>query len=264
MKTVVSEPLLSQARHSRRRDGAAESRRIAKSRVVDQYEQDIRRTFGWRRRHVDRPIGDRGIYRPPHRPAKVWVGDWQHCPVRAELPHRLGEGDLQCRHPFLVAWDDGPKRRALQRLLDAEPLLVIEDRNDPRRPRRQVLADVVVDLVVDAVIDELSDYASRYSTDSDSGQQGRREHSHCQSDAASPAHALAAHVVAGLTHCDAAVLRVRDEDDALDRDLLVLDQRDQPVKVLRRFVDVLVARNEDVSGCLSHLGSPSIQTAVRG
>ena len=35
---------------------------------------------------------------------------------------------------------------------------------------------------------------------------------------------------------------------------LLLDERDQRLKVLRRFVDVLVAGNEDVRGCLSHQG----------
>ena len=75
-------------------------------------------------------------------------------------------------------------------------------------------------------------------------------------DAAAPAHALAAAVVARLSHADAAVLGVRDQDDALDRDLLLLDERDQRLEVLRRLVDVLVAGDEHVGRCLSHRGSP--------
>ena len=50
---------------------------------------------------------------------------------------------------------------------------------------------------------------------------------------------------------------MRDEDDAVDRDVLRLDERDQRLEVLRRLVDVLVTGNENVGGwCLSHHGSP--------
>ena len=57
---------------------------------------------------------------------------------------------------------------------------------------------------------------------------------------------------------------MRDEDDALDRDLLGLDERDQRLEVLRRFVDVLVTGNEDVGGCLSHQGVSFDSDRYRG
>ena len=108
--------------------------------------------------------------------------------VRSGLnfPIASASDSFNAAHPLLVPLDDRPHHRARERLLDAEPLLVVEHRDDPRRAWRQVLADVVVDLVLDAVIDELADHASRYRTDADRRQQGRREHSHGKPDAATP------------------------------------------------------------------------------
>ena len=149
---------------------------------------------------------------------------------------------------LLVALDNRPELRARERLLDAEPLLVIEDRDDPGRPRGQVLADLVVDLLLDPVVDELADHPARDRPDGDRREQRRREQADREPDTAAPARPLAAAIVARLPHADAAVLRMRDEDDALDRDLLLLDERDQRLEVLRRLVDVLVTGNEDVGG----------------
>ena len=158
--------------------------------------------------------------------------------------------------PFLSPWTTDRSMRARERLLDTEPLLVVEDRDDPGRARRQVLADLVVKLLVDLVAGESADHPARDRPDGDRREQRRREQANREPDAASPAHSLTAEVVAGPLHRDAAVLRMRDEDDALDRDLLLLDERDQRLEVLRRLVDVLVTGNEDVGGCLSHHGSP--------
>ena len=256
-KPLYAEALLGDPRHRRRRDGPAERRRVAEARVVDQHEQHVRRALRRRRRHVDRPIGDGRVERSPDRAAEVRIRDRQHRPVRAELPHRLGERLLQSADALLVALDDRPEQRARERLLDAEPLLVVEDRDDPGRPRRQVLADLVVDLLLDPVVDELADHPARDRPDGDRREQRRREQADREPDSAAPARPLAAEVVARLPHADAAVLRVRDEDDALDRDLLLLDERDERLEVLRRLVDVLVTGDEDVGGwCLSHHGSP--------
>ena len=262
VKTVVPEALLGDPRHRRRRDGPAERRRIAEARVVDQHEQHVRRALRRRRCHVDRPVGDGRIERLPDRPAEVRVRDRQHRAVRAELSHRLAEGLLQCAHALLVALDDRPDQRARERLLDTEPLLVVEDRDDPGRPRRQVRADLVLKLLVDLVAGKSADHPARDRPDGDRREQRRREQAHRKPDAASPAHSLAAEVVAGPLHRDAAVLRMRHEDDALDRDLLVLDERDQCLEVFRRLVDVLVTGNEDVSGCLGHRGSPFDSVSV--
>ena len=99
---------------------------------------------------------------------------------------------------LLVALDDRPEQRARERLLDAEALLVVEDRDDPGRPRRQVLADLVVNLLLDLVVDELADHPARDRADGDRGEQRRREQADREPDAAAPAHPLAAEVVAGL------------------------------------------------------------------
>ena len=51
-------------------------------------------------------------------------------------------------------------------------------------------------------------------------------------------------------------LRVRDEDDPLDRDLLRLDERDERLEVVRRLVDVLITRDKYVRRCLGHSTLP--------
>ncbi len=195
----------------------------------------------------------------PTVPREVRIRDRQHRPVRTELPHRLGERLLQRPDALLVALDNRAQLRARERLLDTEPLLVVEDRDDPGRPGRQVLADLVVNLLLDPVVDEPADHPARDRPDGDRREQRRREQAHRDPDSTAPARALAAEVVARLPHADAPVLRMRDEDDAVDRDLLRLDERDQRLEVLRRFVDVLVTGNEDVGQwCLSHHGSPFV------
>ncbi len=157
VKAVVPQALLGDPRHRGCRHGAAERCRIPEASVVDEHEEHVRRPLGRRGRHVDGPVCDGRVKRAPDRPAEVRIRDREHRPVRAELPHRLGERLLQRAHALLVALDDRSDLRACERLLDTEPLLVVEDRDDPGRPRRQVLADLVVDLVVDPVVDEPAD-----------------------------------------------------------------------------------------------------------
>ncbi len=197
----------------------------------------------------------------PIAPPKFGSGIGSTVRSGTELPHRLAERLLQGAHALLVALDDRAEHGARERLLDTEPLLVVEDRDDPGRPRRQVLADLVVKLLVDLVAGESAHHPARDRADRDRREQRRREQAHREPDAAAPARSLTTEVVSRSLHADAAVLRVRHEDHALDRDLLLLDERDQCLEVLRCLVDVLVTGNEDVGGCLSHQGSPSIPTA---
>ena len=156
--------------------------------------------------------------------------------VRSGLnfPIASASDSFSAETPFLSLWTTERSSAPAERLLDAEPLLVVEHRDDPGRARRQVLADLVVDLVLDPVIDELADHPARDRADRDRREQRRREQPDREPDPAAPAHPLAAEVVAGLPHRDAAVLRVRDEDHALDLDLLLLDERDQRLEVARR------------------------------
>ena len=256
MEAVVAEALLGDPRHGRRRSRSSKRGRVAEARVVDQDEQDVGRAFRRRRRHVDRPVCDRRIDRSADRAAEIRIGNREYRPVRAELPHRLGERLLQGTGALLVALDDRTELGARECLLDAEPLLVVEDRDDPGRPRRQVLSDLVVDVMLDPVVDELADHPARDRPDGGRREQRRRKEADRDPDAASPAHALAAAVVTGLSHGDTTVLGVRDQDHALDRDLFFLDECDERLEVLRRLVDVLVARDEQVGRCLSHRDSP--------
>ena len=71
--------------------------------------------------------------------------------------------------------------------------------------------------------------------------------------------------VARLPHSDRAVLRVRDEDHALDRNLLLLHERDERLEVRRRRVDVLVPGDQDVGRFLCHRASfrPNVEVSPR-
>ena len=134
-------------------------------------------------------------------------------------------------------------------------MLVVENGNDPRRARRQVLTDLVVDLILDPVIDELADHPTRNRTDRHRREQRRGEQPDGEPDPAAPAHPLAAEIVARLPHGDAAILRVRDKDHALDLDSLVFDERDERLEVSSRPVDVLVTGDENVGRRISHWAS---------
>ena len=65
----------------------------------------------------------------------------------------------------------------------------------------------------------LLDHPARDCPDGDRREQRRREEADRDPDTAAPARPLAAAIVARLPHADAAVVRMRDQDDAVDRDL---------------------------------------------
>ena len=178
--------------------------------------------------------------------------------VRSGLnfPIASAERLLQSGRALLVALHHRAERRARERLLDAEPVLVIEDRDDPRRSRRQVLADLVVDLLLHSVVDELADHPACDRPDRDRRQQRRREQTDREPDPAAPAQPLTTEMVARLPHPNTAVPSVRDQDDALDCDLLVLHESDERFEILSRLVDIRVPRDEHVGRCLSHHDSP--------
>jgi hypothetical protein len=121
--------------------------------------------------------------------------------------------------------------------------------------RRQVLADLVVDLVFDPMVDELANQPARDRADANGREQRRRKHSNRKADARAPGRALATHLVARLPHSDRAVLRVRDQDHALDRNLLLLHERDKRLEVRRRRLYVLVPGDQDIRCFLRHRAS---------
>ena len=105
------------------------------------------------------------------------------------------------------------------------------------------------------MIDELADHPARNRADGDRREQRRGEQPDREPDPTAPAHPLAAEIVARLPHGDAAVLRVRDQDHALDLDTLLFDERDERLEVPTRLVDVLVNGDENVGRRISHRAS---------
>ena len=54
-------------------------------------------------------------------------------------------------------------------------------------------------------------------------------------------------MIARLLDRDAAINGVRDQNDPVDRDLLVIHQRDERIEVVCRDLDVMVARDQNIS-----------------
>ena len=253
---VVVEAHLPDAGEVRRRDRPAEGVRLAEPGVVDQDEQHVGRALGRLRPGDDRPVGDRLVDRVAHRPAEVLVRDREHGAVGHELAHRLRETVLKRLQALLVGLDDRLRQRARQRLLDTEPLRVVERRDDPGRPGRQVLADLVVHLRLDPVVDEPADQAARDRAHGRRREQRRRGQTDEDADGAAPLDSLAAAMVGRLLHGHGAVLGVRDQDRGLHLHLLALDGLGERVEVARRCVDVRVCPHQDIGRCVSHQFSP--------
>jgi hypothetical protein len=64
-------------------------------------------------------------------------------------------------------------------------------------------------------------------------------------------------MVAVLLHGDLAFRVAGDEDRPIDRGLLVSDDLHETVEILRRCIDGLIARDQDVRQSVSHLSAPS-------
>jgi hypothetical protein len=180
-------------------------------------------------------------------------------PADPPKTRRLGEGALQPAKAVLVHRRDGLGRRAGERLLGGETIVFVDDGDDRRRARLELLAEPRLEAALDLVLGELADDAAGRRADCRRGEQRRRRQADQDADAAAPAHALAAEVVAGLRDADPAVLVVLDEDHALALDLLVLDELDQPVEVLLGRLDGLVAGHDHIEP-VSH--DPSLFVSV--
>ena len=243
---VVRDAGLGDARHGRRLDGAAEGARVAVAGVVDEDEQDVRGAFRWRRRHVDRPVGGGRSQRAADRAAEARVGDGQHRAVGDELECGLGKGVLEAAHALLVHGDDRFGRRAGERPLGGQTVLVVDHGDDGGCTRLELLAEAALHPALDLVVHELADDSSGGGADGDGGQERRSREADEDADAASPAQALAAEVVAGLAHVDLAVLVTRDEDHALGPDLLLPDERHQRVEVLLRRLQLRIRCHDHV------------------
>src|SRR5262249_15627709 len=138
-----------------------------------------------------------------------------------------------------------------------------EERDDPGRPGREVLAELVVHLGLDALVDEPADQATDDRTSRGRREQRRRREADEESDRAAPLGALAPAPVRRLAAPDGAVvLVVRDQDRGLDLELLVRDELRERVEVGGRGADVRVAADEDVRRVLCHLLSQPLSSVV--
>ena len=232
VEAVVRDAHVLHAAERRRAHGAAEAVDGAESGVVDEDEKDVGRVLRGLGPGDERPVGHGVLERPSGCAAERLVRDRQHRAVRHELAGRLGERVLEAAEAVLVHGRDGLGRRACERALGLEPVLLVDDGDDRGGAGLELLAEPLLEPAVDLVLGELPDDAAGGRADGGRGEQRRRRETDQDAYAAAPAHALAPEVVAGLRHADLAALVVLDEDHALALDLLVLDELHQPVEVL--------------------------------
>ena len=215
VEAVVVEAHLPDTRQVRRRDRPTERVRLPEPGVVDQDQQHVRRPLRSLRPRDDRPIGHGLVDRATHRAAEVPVRDRQHGAVGNELPHRLRETVLERLQPLLVGLDDRLRKRPRQRLLDRQPLRLVERREDRGRPGRQMLTDLVVHLRLDPMVDEPPEQAARDSTRGRGREQRRRGQADEDAHRTAPLDPLATAMVGRLRHVHRAVLGMRDQDRSL-------------------------------------------------
>ena len=160
----------------------------------------------------------------PTVPPKVRSGIGSSLRSCANLPIAVASSAFSARDAVLVGLGDGLRGRARQRLLDREPVLVVEDRDDTRGPRRQLVGDPFhARLHLRSANLPIS--AADGAADRDRGQERRREEANDQADTGAPPEALPAQVVAVLDDGDRTIGIVGDQDRSLDLDLLALDGR---------------------------------------
>ncbi len=184
----------------------------------------------------------------PIAPPKAGSGIGQHRAVGDELERRLGKRVLEAAHALLVHGDDRLGRRAGERPLGGQAVLVVDHGDDGGRARLELLAEAALHAALDLVVHELADEAAGRGSYRDGGEQRRRRQADEHADAAAPAEALTAEVVAGLADVDLAVRVALDEDHALGADLLRLDQRYQGVEVLLRRLRRRIRGHDHVVG----------------
>ena len=271
VEPVVGQALLTHATHVRGVHRPAERARVAEPGVVEEDQQNVGRALRRGRHHVDRPVGDRDIQGPPLGTTEPRIGHRKHRAVRAELAHGLRQGRLQRGdHAALVVAHQRPQQRAGKGPLDGQEVLVLEHRDDPRRPQRKRLADLVADPRLELVIGQLADQRTRAGAHQDRGEDRGREQPHRQANTAAPTRPPAPRAIPGVRDGDLTVQAAGHQDHPLHPDRLGRDQRDDRVEILCRCGDVLVTSHQDVQCRVVHahllcLGSgPSAGHGVAG
>ena len=100
-----------------------------------------------------------------------------------------------------------------QRVNGGETVVAVDDGDDDRGTRRELVTEACLDAALQLVPGEPADQAPGGGAHHDGGEHRRGEEAHDQADTTAPAQALAAQVVAGLGHLYLAVGMVLDQDD---------------------------------------------------
>jgi hypothetical protein len=157
--------------------------------------------------------------------------DGQHRAVGVELAHRLGQPVLQVVEPGPSIGSDRLRRRAGEGLLGGSRSSVSTMVMMAAMPGLR-LAPRPSSSPTRACASRTADEAAGCGPDGDRGEHRRRREADEHADAATPAHALAAEVVAGLGDATSPSSRLLDQDGALAADLLGPDAPHQLVEVL--------------------------------
>ena len=194
----------------------------------------------------DQSAADWSIVRPAA-PPNVRSGIGSTVRSGLNLPAASASASLRPLHA-LVHRGDRLGRRAGERLLGGQLVVGVDDGDDGGRARLELLAQAGLEAAVDLVLGEPADDAAGRGADGDGASSGGAARPTSDADAAAPARALAAQVVAGVGDVDLAGLVAADQDHAVGPDLLLLDELAQLVEVLLGRLERRVGGQDQVVG----------------
>ena len=200
---------------------------------------------------IDQSATDSSIVRPIA-PPKARSGIGSTVRSGLNLPIASASASFSPLRPLLVHLDDRLGRRAGERLLGGQAVLLVDHGDDGGRARLELLAEAALETAVDLVLGELADDAAgggadggrRRAAAAPPGRRGRRRRRPSRRPCGRGGRRCAVTWTSPSSSCV-------DEDHALGLDLLVLDELHQLVEVLLGRLERRVAGQDEVVG-VSH------------
>jgi hypothetical protein len=246
VEPVVGQSHVAHAGHRRRGDHAPERVRVAEPGIVDEDDEDVGRVLGRLRAHHDRPVGDGLPDRAPGDTGERRVAQREDGAIGFELAGGLGQRGAKVAERPACHLHPGLRRRARERLLGGQQVVLGDEGEDHGGARLQLLAEPGLEPTFDPVLRELPDQSAGGRADGDGGEQRRRREADQHTHAATPPGALPPELVAGVRDDHPPVVVALHEHRAVGSHVLGGDQPDQAIEVTRCRVDRLVRRQDQV------------------
>ena len=197
----------------------------------------------------------------PMVPPKVRSGMGSAARSWTNLPAASARADFSSSQPRAVHRGDRLRRCAAERPLRRQAVLAVDDRDDHRRARRELVTHGLLEAAVDLPLGELADDPADGTADDDRRQHRRRRETYQHAHTAAPTEALASEVVRRVGHLHLIVGVVLDEDHSLRADHPALDQPHQVVVVALRCFGRRVGGHDQIEG-VGHRWTPDVGCPV--